>query len=197
MTGVFSLRRPDAERLSHFLARERTSPLTYSEVGASFDAELPSGYHHVRAGTELGQGDEVWRRACSAIRDWTAHRGAGMTVAPADAPIAEGTTIAVIASVGPLRVLAGCRIVRVVDEPHRFGFAYGTLPSHPEEGEEHFVVTRDADLSGDGGAVRFDVVAFSRPHDLLTRVGGPLPRRLQARATERYLQGMRAATIGL
>ena len=68
----------------------------------------------------------------------------------------------------------------------RFGFAYGTLPSHPEEGEEHFVVTRDGD-----GAVRFDVVAFSRPHDLLTKLGGPIPRRLQARATEHYLEGMR------
>jgi uncharacterized protein (UPF0548 family) len=39
--------------------------------------------------------------------------------------------------------------------------------------------------------VRFEVVAFSRPHDLLTRIGGPIPRRIQARATERYLQGMR------
>ena len=71
----------------------------------------------------------------------------------------------------------------------RYGFAifaYGTLPSHPEEGEEHFLVTRATD-----GAVRFDVAAFSRPHDLLTKLGGPIPRHLQARATQRYLQGMR------
>ncbi len=186
MVPVFVLRSPNAERLSHFLARERTSPLTYPEVGASFEAELPAGYHHVRAGTALGAGDEVWRRACAGIRAWAAHRRAGITVAPADAPIAEGTTVAVITSAGPLHVLAGCRIVRVVDEPDRFGFAYGTLPSHPEEGEEHFVVTRD-----DDGAVRFEVVAFSRPHDLLTKLGGPIPRRMQARATEQYLEGMR------
>jgi len=183
---VFSVRSPDPERLSHFLARERTSPLTYSEVGASFDADLPAGYHHVRAGTGLGTGDDVWARACAGIRAWAAHRGAGITIAPEDAPITEGTTVAVIASIGPLHVLAACRIVVVVDEPDRFGFAYGTLPSHPEEGEEHFVGTRGGD-----GAVRFDAVAFSRPHDLLTKLGGPLPRRLQARAAEHYLQGMR------
>jgi uncharacterized protein (UPF0548 family) len=183
---VFRLRAPDSEHLSHFLARERTSPLTYDEVGASFDAELPSGYHHVRAGTELGQGEDVWERSRAGIRAWAAHRGAGITVAPADAPITEGTTVAVITAAGPLRVLAACRIVRVVDERDRFGFAYGTLPSHPEEGEEHFVVSRG------GGAVRFDVVAFSRPHDLLTKLGGPIPRRMQARATEQYLAGMRA-----
>ena len=186
MVIVFRLRTPDPEHLSHFLARERTSPLTYSELGATFDPELPAGYHHVRAGTDLGCGDDVWARACAGIRAWAAHRGAGITVAPADAPITEGTTVAVITSVGPVRVLAACRIVRVVDEPDRFGFASGTLPSHPEEGEEHFVVTRAPD-----GAVRFDVVAFSRPHDLLTKLGGPLPRRLQARATQQYLQGMR------
>ncbi len=162
------------------------SPLTYAEVGASFDAELPSGYHHVRAGTGLGTGDRVWERACAGIRAWAAHRGAGITVVPADTPITEGTTVAVITAAGPLRVLAACRIVRVVDEAERFGFAYGTLPSHPEEGEEHFVVSR-----AEGGTVRFDVVAFSRPHDLLTKLGGPIPRRMQARATEHYLEGMR------
>ena len=81
--------------------------------------------------------------------------------------------------------------MRVIDEPDRFGFAYGTLPSHPEEGEEHFLVTRAMH-----GVVRFDVVAFSRAHDLLTRLGGPIPRRIQAHATQQYLQGMRDAVNG-
>jgi uncharacterized protein (UPF0548 family) len=188
---VFRVRPPDERHLAHFLARERTSPLTYAEVGASFDDDLPEGYHHVRAGTELGTGDQAWTRACAGIRAWAAHRGAGITVAPGDAPVVEGTTVAVIMPAGPVRVLAACRIVRVVDEPDRFGFAYGTLPSHPEEGEEHFVVSRATALTGQVGEVRFDVAAFSRPHDLLTKLGGPIPRRFQARATRQYLQGMR------
>src|SRR4029079_13758987 len=148
-------------------------------------------YHHVRAGTDLGAGDDVWTRACAGIRSWAAHRGAGITVMPAETPTIERQNVAVITSAGPLHVLAACRIVRVIDEPDRFGFAYGTLPSHPVEGEEHFVVTRDADSTRSGGAVRFDVAAFSRPHDLLTRLGGPLPRRLQARAPPHSLHGMR------
>jgi len=188
---MFSARRPDAARLAGFLADQQTAPLTYTEVGASFDEELPAGYHHVRAGTDLGTGDAVWQRARAGIRAWAAHRGAGMTVVPADAPIVEGATVAVLTSLGPLHVLSACRIARVVDEPDRFGFAYGTLPPHPEEGEEHFVVTRD-----DRGAVRFNVVAFSRAHDLLTKLGGPIPRHIQARATQQYLQGMRDAVNG-
>jgi uncharacterized protein (UPF0548 family) len=172
---VFTLRKPDAEHLSHFLARQRTAPLTYTEVGATFADTLPAGYHHTRAATDLGTGAPVWDRA------------RGISIAPPAAPITEGTTVAVITSVGPLQLLAACRIVRVVDEPDRFGFAYGTLPAHPEEGEERFLVATDGQ-----GAVRFEVVAFSRAHDLLTRLGGPIPRRMQARATEHYLQGMRA-----
>ena len=184
---MFRLRTPDTEQLAHLLARQRTSPLTYDEVGATFDAELPDGYHHVREHVVLGVGDDMWTRACNGIRAWAAHRGAGMTVVPTDAVIAEGTTVAVVTSLGPLHVVAACRIVRVVDEPGRYGFAYGTLPEHPEEGEERFVVTRDED----DGMVAFEVVAFSRPHDLLTKLGGPVPRAIQTRATARYLEGMR------
>ena len=36
----------------------------------------------------------------------------------------------VIVHLGPVR--APCRVVYVVDEPDRRGFAYGTLPGHPE-----------------------------------------------------------------
>jgi uncharacterized protein (UPF0548 family) len=193
---MFSVRTPDEARLARFLAEQSTAPLTYTEVGATFDDDLPVGYHHVRAGTDLGNGDAVWERACAGIRAWAAHRGAGMTVVPADAPIVEGATVAVLTSLGPIHVLSACRIVQVIDEPDRFGFAYGTLPAHPEEGEEHFVVSRAPDRAGDGASVRFDVVAFSRHRDLLTKLGGPIPRRFQARATKQYLDGMRDAVTG-
>ena len=36
-----------------------------------------------------------------------------------------------------------CRVVYVIDEPSRRGFAYGTLPGHPESGEEAFIVEID------------------------------------------------------
>lgn len=183
---MFTLRRLDSERLDRFLAEQRDAALTYAEVGASFADPLPAGYHHVRAATDLGVGDEVWTRARAGIDAWVAHAAAGFEVVPDRAPIVTGETVGVLTRTGPLHVVAACRIVAVVDEPDRYGFAYGTLPPHPEEGEERFVVTRDS-----SGAVRFEVVAFSRPHDLLTKLGGPLPRHLQRRATTRYLEGLR------
>jgi uncharacterized protein (UPF0548 family) len=183
---VFTVRRPDARHVSHFLARERTSPLTYVDVGASLLDQMPAGYHHVRRSTTLPAGTDRWAHACNGIRAWAAHSGAHVQVVPEHAPIEEGTVVAVIVHMGPAHVLGACRIVRVVDEPDRFGFAYGTLPGHPEEGEESFVLTRN------GETIRFEVAAFSRPHDLITKLGGPVARVAQQRATSHYLDGMHA-----
>jgi uncharacterized protein (UPF0548 family) len=68
----------------------------------------------------------------------------------------------------------------------RRGFAYGTLPGHPEQGEEAFLL----DLTGNGD-VHFRIRAFSRPASLLARVGGPLTRAVQAYATTRYVTATR------
>ena len=83
--------------------------------------------------------------------------------------------------------IATCRVVGVVDEPDRWGFAYGTLPAHPESGEELFVVERRPE---DGDAVVFRITVFWRPHELLTRLGAPVARILQRRATLAYLDAM-------
>jgi uncharacterized protein (UPF0548 family) len=75
-----------------------------------------------------------------------------------------------------------CRVVYVVEEPRRRGFAYGTLPGHPEQGEESFIVVQE-----DDGSVVFRITAFSRPASALSRLGGPLTRWVQDWMTERYL----------
>jgi uncharacterized protein (UPF0548 family) len=62
-----------------------------------------------------------------------------------------------------------------------FGFAYGTMPGHPERGEESFQVRLNSQ-----GAVSFHVVAFSRPGDLATKLAGPIATSLQSIATRRY-----------
>jgi uncharacterized protein (UPF0548 family) len=93
--------------------------------------------------------------------------------------------VAVAAPLGPLTAVAVCRIVVVVDEPERYGFAYGTLPGHPERGEEAFLVERH-----DDGRVVFRIVAFSRSAELLARLGGPVTRAIQQRASRGYLTAL-------
>jgi uncharacterized protein (UPF0548 family) len=116
------------------------------------------------------------------------HRGAGLRVA-ADGPIVLGTNVAFSAPL-PIGFIDGtCRIVLVVDEPNRYGFAYGTLPVHPERGEEAFVVSRHED-----GSVRLDIDGVSRPAQPLARLFPSLADYLQDRAVRRYLAAMRTLT---
>ncbi|MEO5534448.1 MAG: DUF1990 domain-containing protein [Pseudolysinimonas sp.] len=73
------------------------------------------------------------------------------------------------------------RIVYVIDEPTRRGFGYGTLPGHPESGEEAFVVERRDDDS-----VWLTIRAFSRPAYAWLWIGYPILRLFQAVFTSRY-----------
>ncbi|MGZ4748627.1 MAG: DUF1990 family protein, partial [Oryzihumus sp.] len=69
-----------------------------------------------------------------------------------------------------------------VEEPDRVGFGYGTLPGHPESGEEAFVVEQV------GGTVRFTVTAFSRGARWYTRLAQPVTLFAQRLALRRYLR---------
>ncbi len=170
------------ENLERILERARSAQPTYDAVGATERAPLPAGFRHDHH--ELRVGDHsAFERAREGLRRWQAHVGAGARVFPGDT-IAQGGTVLVVIGFGPVQVIAPCRIVFVIDEADRFGLGYGTLPGHPECGEESFVVERD------GEATVFRITAFSRPADIVTRIGEPIARRVQLRFTDRYLQAL-------
>jgi uncharacterized protein (UPF0548 family) len=172
--------------VTRHLDRARDEVLTYDEVGQTRSPNLPAGYRHDRLSLLVGRHELAWERACDAIRTWRAHTNAGITITPVDAPIAKGVTVMASRRFGPATLLAPCRIVYRTDEPSRFGFAYGTLVGHPEQGEEAFHVVRH-----DDGAVTAEIIAFSRPYDLSTRLAGPVAREIQKLVTRRYLQGIK------
>jgi uncharacterized protein (UPF0548 family) len=147
----------------------------------------PSGLKRRHWTTPLASSN-AFERAKEALRTWGMHRGAGLRVA-ADGPIAVGTNVAFSAPL-PIGFVDGtCRIVAVVDEPNRYGFAYGTLSVHPERGEEAFVVSRD-----EVGIVRLDIDGVSRPTQPLVRLILPFADHLQDRAVRRYLAAIRTLT---
>jgi len=83
------------------------------------------------------------------------------------------------------RVKAPARVVYVVDEPTRRGFAYGTLPGHPEDGEEAFVVE-----IADDDSVWIVIRAFSRPARWYWWLVYPVLRMTQEFYTRRYLRAL-------
>jgi len=155
-------------------------PLTYSEVGATAGA-MPAGYRHLRKSSVIGGGRERFDEAAAQGMRWGMLRGAGLRVA-ATTEVAE-VGAEVLVHLGP--VVAPCRVVYVVDEPDRHGFAYGTLPGHPESGEELFAVRY-----GPNGDVIAEVTAFSRHATWWSRLSAPLTLRVQALVTDRYLRAL-------
>lgn len=173
------LRRPTASLVREFLAAQAKLGFTYTEVGAT--ASLPpKGYVVDQTRIKLGEGEEVFTRAREALGRWEQLRLGWVEVWPAETPIQTGEVLAVVARRVGLWWLNACRIVYVVDEPgsvSRYGLAYGTLPDHAGVGEERFLVEWDRA----SGEVWYDLLAFSRPRWLLTRLGYRYMRRLQKR----------------
>ena len=140
------------------------APFTYRGIGATAVGP-PAGYRHLsRTGTLAGRSlDEAAER----LMTWQMHERAGLRVAASSPRARQGVVLMMRLGVGALALRIPCRVVYVVEEPNRVGFAYGTLPGHPEEGEELFLLQRDHDHR-----VRFTVAAFSKPATRLARAGG-------------------------
>jgi uncharacterized protein (UPF0548 family) len=153
-------------------------PFTYAEVGATA-RRLPEGYHHVRLSSPIGTGRSRFEQAGAAVMRFGMLRGAGLRVAATTEVAEVGTDV--LGKLGPFA--APCRVVYVVDEPNRRGFAYGSLPGHAVAGEEMFGVRYDpADES-----VHAEVVAFSRPATWWSQIGAPVVSVIQRVITRRYL----------
>jgi uncharacterized protein (UPF0548 family) len=104
-----------------------------------------------------------------------------MGIVPDHKEILTGATVIVTLGTPVVALAVPCRIVSVIDGQTRWGFAYGTLHGHPEQGEEAFIVSIAL-----GQTIRFEIKAFSRPGDPFVRLSGPSPeafRKVALRAT--------------
>jgi len=181
------VRRPTASDLEGLVASCAGTSLTYSPIGCSLSGATPTGLRRHRWTVPLPA--DGFDRASEAIRAWDVHRGANLSVL-ADGPIEVGTNVAMSAPLPVGFVDVTCRVVAVVEEADRRGFAYGTLPVHPECGEEAFLIVRD-----DSG-VRFEVEAVSKARHPIARLVPPVANRLQDQAVQRYLSAMTKLVSG-
>lgn len=180
--------------------------LTYAPEGGSLAPDLlahpPVGYRAREDRAVIGSGVAAFERATDAVRRWQVQERVGIAVVPDRDQGAEprrrsgrpyehdrlraGDDADLHIRAYRTTTVAPIRVVAVVDEPHRGGFAYGTLPGHPESGEVAFVVELRAD-----DTVEFVVRSFSRPANLLWRVLWPFVQRKSRRTTAEYLRVLR------
>jgi uncharacterized protein (UPF0548 family) len=161
--------------------------LTYAEVGATRDGDLPEGYRHLRHRTALPPGS--FARAGEAVLTWRMHRGAGIRLAADADRAAPGVQVTTRLGVGPVAINAPCEVVWIVEDERRIGFGYGTLPGHPARGEESFLVERH-----DDGRTWLAITSFSRPATTLMRLAGPLGPVFQSLYAARLGRTLRRLT---
>jgi uncharacterized protein (UPF0548 family) len=187
-------RRPSENELRDFIGAQAALSFSYPDVGATRGA-VPAGYTVDHNRVRLGAGRAAFERGVAALRAWRMFAIRGVELCWPDAPIAVGTTVAVLAGAGRLWSLNGCRIVYVIDEMApcaRYGFAYGTLPEHAVRGEERFLI----EWSPATDDVHYDLLAMSRPSSRLLELVRPLLRRTQRRFARGSLAAMRRAIAG-
>jgi uncharacterized protein (UPF0548 family) len=171
--------------LGRWLRRAEALEFNYANVGASRTQTTPPGNDTVTESAVVGAGLAQFSLLADGIRSWQIQRRSGLQVA-AESPAREGVNVALAQRFGPAAIVFACRVVWTIEEPNRNGFAYGSLPGHPEAGEEAFLAELEPD-----GAVRFHVVGFTSPGTVATAAGRPLARALTRRALRGYLRAAR------
>lgn len=126
--------------------------LSYAAVGATRVDQpgwttRPAGFRAYERSVLLGSGPEAWRLAAEAVLEWGVKTRSGFAVEAVEGDLTarEGADYTLVARVGPVVVREPVRVVAVVRDEGRCGFAYGTCDGHPVAGEEAFVVWRDGD----------------------------------------------------
>lgn len=160
----------------------RASTYSYAALGATA-GEPPEGFMSFTRTRVLNHRD--FARATDDLLAWRMHQRAGLRVVASSPAVATDVVVLLALGWRLASVRFPCRVVYVVDEPDARGFAYGTLPGHPECGEERFVVNRHTD-----GRLEFTISAFSRPATRLAKLAGPLNPVAQSIFTNRYLAAL-------
>jgi len=186
--SIFTLREPGQTAIDAFLLRAKDQSFSYSEVGST-RGQTPDGYTFDHNRTTLGAGGETFRRAILALRAWEMFNLGWCRLFPRNAPITVGTTVAAVFHHFGFWSKNASRIVYVVEEERRFGFAYGTLRQHAERGEERFTV----EWNERDDSVVYDILAFSTPEQWQAKLANPLARMLQKRFVRDSMAAMKRA----
>lgn len=172
---MIRIARPTANDIVEYLEQALSSTPSYPATGDFNEFEESLVVGHGRLDLEAGR---------SELERWAMHTNAGVSVSPA--PLVAGETVVMWTRTLGLWLLFACRITEVIDSDNNFGFTYATLPDHPEQGEESFVLTLDSN-----GEVVLTVRTASRPTAFLSRAAGPVAKMLQRRYTAAYLNAMK------
>ena len=169
---MFLLGSPGIDRIRQILEDNSRAPFSYPETGATRTL-LPPDYLVQREQFHLGEGSQVFYRAKGAVQRWQMFDVDWLRLYYPGTPTAGSAFIVLVGILG-IRVVNVYRIVYVIDEPRRYGFAFGTVSPNLRAGEQRFLVEWRADNS-----VCYEVLAFFIERQFLARLAYPIARKLQ------------------
>jgi uncharacterized protein (UPF0548 family) len=185
------LQKPSDLQIRAFLTAQQQSTFAYSPLEITRDSAASSDYTVDHNRVQLGSGALCFDAAVRAIQQWKMFDLGWVQLFFDNTPIERGSTVAVVVKHLGFWSMNACRIVYVVEDQQRYGFAYGTLAEHAERGEERFLVEWDhLDDS-----VWYDILALSKPGGM-AKLGYPYTRRLQKKFAHDSKVAMQRAVGG-
>ena len=169
------LKIPSSSIVEIFIDIESKKPFSYAPEFGTQQAKI-IGYDNDFAEGIIGKGKYDFEKAKNLIDNWVMFPSEWTKIIPNNQAISVGKSIAIFARFGGVWWRNACRIVYVIDEKNRYGFAYGTLPAHIERGEELFLIEMDEQEN-----VIYKIKAFSQPRHILAKIAYPIMRLLQAK----------------
>ena len=129
--------------------------------------------------TNLGSGQSTFSNAVQSMRAWHHFAMDWIHLFPENPAMEPTTTLLVCANHRMFWSVNACKIIDVIDESSestkRFGYSYGTLPQHVEQGEELFLL--EWDLVSD--RVTYSILAYSKPNHPLVAIFWPAAGLIQ------------------
>jgi uncharacterized protein (UPF0548 family) len=179
--------------IHRFLDRSRELPLSYGPTGiVRHTSDIRPLDEQV---VVIGHGDVDFERARTALVTWKHFDIGWVETFPKQAAVDSGTAVAVLIRHLGFWSLNGARVLYRVggtEGQSAFGFAYGTLTNHAESGEELFEVFLDRQ----SGNVMYRIRAVSWPQSVVTWIGQPIVRLLQARFRRDSAAAMKRVASG-
>ena len=183
------LRKPTPSWIESQLARLRHFPLSYWERGGTAMERMPQGFDHAEEWIYLGDGDATWVLAKAALSDWRMYPHGPWIYLSHYPKLKENEMAMVIFKLLGFWWASPVRIVYLIDHSDRFGFAYGTLEGHVEQGEELFILERKPD----SGEIWFGIRMMARARHLGARALPWLTHFMQMRFRRASLDAMKDA----
>jgi uncharacterized protein (UPF0548 family) len=114
---MFLLRRPLARDVEAFLTTSRQLPLSYNPIGLA--GQSPHDFDVDEQVVNVGQGDAAFERAKEALAGWKHFSLGWVELFPAQAAVAPGVVVAVLARHLGFWSLNGCRVVYLIGARNR------------------------------------------------------------------------------